>query len=162
VLQVRVQGQFNDLEQLKAMPIRSAAAQGAGAAQIRLGDIADIRRGYIDPAQVKVRTTDRDSKGKVSSQEVIVLGVSMAKGGDIIALGKALKEATAKIEKTLPLGAELEQIQDQPRAVAKSVNEFVAVLLWAFIAVAKMCLCSSAITSISAPVWWWASQFRWC
>jgi multidrug efflux pump len=139
VLQVRVQGQFNDLEQLRSMPIRSAGAQGAGAAQIRLGDIADIRRGYIDPAQVKVRSTDRDGKvngqGKVNSQEVIVLGVSMAKGGDIIALGKALKVATEKIEKTLPLGAELAQIQDQPRAVAKSVNEFVAVLIEAVIIV---------------------------
>ncbi|MBS7807925.1 efflux RND transporter permease subunit [Variovorax sp. PCZ-1] len=129
VLQVRVGGQFNDLEQLKAMPIRAAGAQGAGAAQIRLGDIADIRRGYVDPAQVKVRTTSRDAQGKLSSQEVIVLGVSMAKGGDIIALGKALRVATEKIEKTLPIGAQLEQIQDQPRAVAKSVNEFVAVLI---------------------------------
>ncbi len=135
VLQVRVGGQFNDLEQLRAMPMRAAGAQGAGAAQIRLGDIADIRRGYIDPAQVKVRTTDRDAKGLVTSQEVIVLGVSMAKGGDIIALGKALKVATDRIEKTLPFGAQLSQIQDQPKAVAKSVNEFVAVLIEAVVIV---------------------------
>ncbi len=135
VLQVRVQGQFNDLEQLRAMPIRASGAQGAGAAQIRLGDIADIRRGYIDPAQVKVRSTVRNEKGLVTSQEVIVLGVSMAKGGDIIALGKALKEATDRIKKTLPIGADLDQIQDQPRAVAKSVNEFVAVLIEAVIIV---------------------------
>ncbi|NJS35809.1 MAG: efflux RND transporter permease subunit, partial [Brachymonas sp.] len=139
VLQVRVGGQFNDLEQLKAMPIRGGAggnlASGAGAAQIRLGDIADIRRGYIDPAQVKVRSTARDAKGNITSQEVIVLGVSMAKGGDIIALGKALKTATDRIEKTLPIGAELDQIQDQPKAVAKSVNEFVAVLIEAVVIV---------------------------
>ncbi len=135
VLQVRVAGQFNDIEQLKGMPIRAANAQSAGAAQIRLGDIADIRRGYIDPAQVKVRSTAFDTKGKVTSQEVIVLGVSMAKGGDIIALGKALKTATDGIEKTLPLGATLDQIQDQPKAVAKSVNEFVAVLIEAVIIV---------------------------
>jgi multidrug efflux pump len=135
VLQVRVQGQFNDLEQLKAMPIRAAAAQGAGAPQIRLGDIAEIKRGYVDPVQVKVRTTDRNDKGVATSQDVIVLGVSMAKGGDIIALGKALKVATEKIEKSLPLGAQLEQIQDQPRAVSKSVNEFVAVLIEAVVIV---------------------------
>jgi multidrug efflux pump len=134
VLQVRVGGQFNTLEQLKDMPIKSAA-QGAGAAQIRLGDIASITRGYIDPAQVKVRTTDRDSQGKIDSQQVIVLGVSMAKGGDIIALGKALAVATEKIEKTLPVGAQLEQIQDQPRAVSKSVNEFVGVLIEAVVIV---------------------------
>ena len=134
VLQIRVGGQFNTIEQLQAMPIKSGAA-GAGASQIRLGDIADIKRGYTDPAQVKVRTTDLDPQGKVSSQEVIVLGVSMAKGGDIIALGKALAVATARIEKSLPAGAQLVQIQDQPKAVSKSVNEFVGVLIEAVIIV---------------------------
>ncbi len=132
--QIRVGGQFNTVEQLAAMPIKSGAS-GAAAAQIRLGDIAQIRRGYVDPAQVKVRTTDFDKAGKIKSQEVIVLGVSMAKGGDIIALGKALAVATSRIEKTLPVGAELVQIQDQPKAVAKSVNEFVAVLIEAVVIV---------------------------
>ncbi len=132
--QIRVGGQFNTVEELAAMPIKSGA-QGAAAAQIRLGDIAEIRRGYIDPAQVKVRTTDFDKTGTVKSQEVIALGVSMAKGGDIIALGKALAVATSRIEKTLPVGAELVQIQDQPKAVAKSVNEFVAVLIEAVVIV---------------------------
>jgi multidrug efflux pump len=135
-LQVRVGGQFNTIEQLEAMPIKSGATgAGAGAAQIRLGDIAQIKRGFIDPAQVKVRTTDFDKAGKVTSQEVIVLGVSMAKGGDIIALGKALKIATDKIDTTLPAGAALVQIQDQPRAVATSVNEFLAVLIEAVVIV---------------------------
>ena len=133
-IQIRVGGQFNTVEELAAMPIKSGA-QGAAAAQIRLGDIAEIRRGYIDPAQVKVRTTDFDKTGTVKSQEVIALGVSMAKGGDIIALGKALAVATSRIEKTLPVGAELVQIQDQPKAVAKSVNEFVAVLIEAVVIV---------------------------
>ncbi len=133
-LQIRVGGQFNTVEQLAAMPIKSSAT-GAAAAQIRLGDIAQIKRGYVDPAQVKVRTTDFDKTGKVNSQEAIVLGVSMAKGGDIIALGKALAVTTSRIEKTLPAGAQLVQIQDQPKAVSKSVNEFVAVLIEAVVIV---------------------------
>jgi multidrug efflux pump len=159
VLQVRVGGQFNDVEQLKAMPIRGGAAgnlaSGAGAAQIRLGDIADIRRGYIDPAQVKVRSTSLDAKGNVKSQEVIVLGVSMAKGGDIIALGKALAVATEKIEKTLPLGAELDQIQDQPKAVSKSVNEFVAVLIEAVVIVLAVSFLALGLHSRgkAVPLW---------
>jgi multidrug efflux pump len=135
MLQVRVGGQFNSVEELKAMPIRGANAASAGAAQIRLGDIADIKRAYIDPAQVKVRYTERDANGKVGGQEVIVLGVSMAKGGDIIALGNALAVATAKITHNLPAGAELVQIQDQPRAVSTSVNEFVGVLIEAVVIV---------------------------
>ncbi len=62
-------------------------------------------------------------------QDVIGLGVSMAKGGDIIALGKALREVTEKIQRQLPLGVTLAQVQDQPKAVATSVNEFVRVLI---------------------------------
>jgi multidrug efflux pump len=140
MVQIRVGGQFDTLEQLKAMPIRGANAANASAAQIRLSDIAEVKRGYIDPAQVKVRFTNRetqvaDGATVVKSQEVIVLGVSMAKGGDIIALGKALATASEQIEKSLPAGVQLEQIQDQPRAVSKSVNEFVAVLIEAVIIV---------------------------
>lgn len=121
VVQVRVAGQFEAVEQLRAMPIR-----GNSGSQLRLGDIAEIRRGYVDPPAVKVRHQGR---------EVIALGVSMAKGGDIIALGKALKTATAGISAKLPAGIELVQIQDQPTAVASSVNEFVKVLIEAVVIV---------------------------
>ena len=121
VLQVRVAGQFTAVEQLAAMPIR-----GSSGNQLRLGDIAEIRRGYVEPASVKVRHQGR---------QVIALGVSMTKGGDIIALGQALKLATARIGTTLPAGVRLVNVQDQPDAVAKSVNEFVSVLIEAIVIV---------------------------
>ena len=115
VVQVRVAGQFQAVEQLRDMPIR-----GNSGNQLRLGDIADIKREYVDPPLLKVR-----HQGK----QVIALGVSMSKGGDIIALGKALAVATEKIDATLPAGIHLVKVQDQPAAVAKSVNEFVGVLI---------------------------------
>jgi multidrug efflux pump subunit AcrB len=121
VLQVRVAGQFQVLEELRAMPVR-----GSSGAQLRLGDIADIKRGYVDPPAVKVR-----HQGK----EVIAIGVSMVKGGDIIALGKSLKLLTANVSRTLPAGIKLVQVQDQPTAVATSVNEFVKVLMEAVVIV---------------------------
>ncbi len=121
VVQVRVAGAFNSVEQLRAMPIR--AANGT---QIRLGDIARIGLGYVDPPQVLVRHEGQDS---------IALGISMAKGGDIIALGKALKTTVAGIEATLPAGMTLAQVQDQPSAVTNSVNEFVKVLIEAVVIV---------------------------
>ncbi len=120
VVQVRVQGQFNAVDDLQSMPIR------AGSQQIRLGDIATVQRGYVDPPTVMVR-----HQGK----EVIALGVSMAKGGDIIALGKALKTSVDEIQAGLPLGVNLVSVQDQPKAVAKSVNEFVSVLIEAVVIV---------------------------
>ena len=53
----------------------------------------------------------------------------MAKGGDIIELGKALKVSIADIEKTLPAGVRVIQVQDQPKAVSSSVNEFLKTLV---------------------------------
>ena len=115
VVQVRVAGQFQAVEQLRAMPIT-----GASGNQLRLGDIGTVSRGYVDPPVVKVR-----HQGK----EVIALGVSMAKGGDIIRLGHSLRAQFDRIEAGLPLGMKLVQIQDQPRSVANSVNEFVSTLI---------------------------------
>ncbi|MBS0608121.1 MAG: efflux RND transporter permease subunit, partial [Proteobacteria bacterium] len=121
MVQVRVGGQFTSVEQLRAMPIR-----GGSGAQLRLGDIAEVHRGYVEPAAVKVR---------FQGQDVIGLGISMAKGGDIIALGKALRAAAADIQATLPAGVQLHQVQDQPASVAASVNEFVKVLIEAVVIV---------------------------
>lgn len=121
VVQVRVAGQFEAVEQLRAMPIR-----GGSGNQLRLGDIAEVKRGYVDPPQVKVRH---------GGKEVIAIGVSMAKGGDIIRLGTALKAATGRIDDGLPAGIRLVQVQDQPRAVSTSVNEFVVTLVEAVVIV---------------------------
>ncbi len=140
-VQVRVAGQFRAIEDLSAMPIR-----GASGAQLRLGDIATIRRGYVEPTAVKVRHEGR---------EVVALGVSMAKGGDIIRLGKALRSATADIEKTLPAGVRLANVQDQPQAVARSVNEFVKVLIEAVAIVLAVSFISLGLHKRAGHQPWW-------
>ena len=121
VVQVRVAGQFEAIEQLRAMPIR-----GNSGRQFQLADIAEIRRGYVDPPVVKVHHQGR---------EVIALGVAMTKGGDIIRLGKSLEKLSAGLERSLPAGVRLVHMQDQPKAVASSVNEFVGVLIEAVLIV---------------------------
>jgi Cation/multidrug efflux pump len=125
-LQVRIGGQFDSEADLRALPIRAVNPNTGVASTIRLGDIAQIRRDYVDPPEVKVRHQGR---------EVIALGISMAKGGDIIALGERLRAAVAEIQQELPVGIEMSQVQDQPAAVASSVGEFVRVLAEAVIVV---------------------------
>ncbi len=125
-MQVRVGGQFNSVDDLKAFPIRATNTTTGQASTLRLSDIATIKRDFVDPPTVKVR-----HQGK----EVIALGISMAKGGDIIKLGEVLKKSVGQIQKELPIGIELSQIQDQPSAVSTSVGEFVHVLIEAVIVV---------------------------
>ncbi len=119
-LQVRVQGQFNSVQALKDFSIRAVNPVTGQASNLRLADIAEIKRGYLDPPAVMVR-----HQGK----SVIALGVSMSKGGEIIALGHSLQKAATQIRANLPAGIELVQIQNQPDSVARSVNEFVRVLI---------------------------------
>ncbi len=125
-LQVRVAGAFNSVADLGRLPIRGSNASTGAASQIKLSDIAVIQRGYADPPTVKVRH---------QGQEVIALGVSMAKGGDIIALGTRLREAATQLRAEMPAGISMVQVQDQPTAVSRSVNEFVGVLIEAVLIV---------------------------
>ncbi|MFL6681219.1 MAG: efflux RND transporter permease subunit [Burkholderiaceae bacterium] len=125
-VQVRVAGAFQSVDEIRALPIRVVNPATGQAASIRLGDIADVKRGYSDPPDVKVRA---------NGKQVIAIGVSMAKGGDIIALGKGLQKQVGEIRKQLPVGMEFTQVQDQPEAVSRSVGEFVRVLVEAIVIV---------------------------
>ncbi len=107
---LRVSGDFDTAESVRNIPIR------ANGRTFRLGDIAEVKRGFADPPQPKMR---------FQGHEAIGIGVSMRKGGDIIALGRNLDRELERIEKTLPVGLEVDRINDQPKAVRASVNDFV-------------------------------------
>lgn len=119
-IQIRVGGQFNNMDTLRALPLRFNNRT------FRLGDIATIKRELENPPAPKAR---------FNGKEVIALTISMAKGGDIIRLGKNLEKTTAQLRQQLPAGIELEQMQDQPAAVSMSIHEFLRVLTEALIIV---------------------------
>ncbi|KQN95727.1 MULTISPECIES: efflux RND transporter permease subunit [Stenotrophomonas] len=119
-VQLRVTGQFQSVEDIAAFPIR------AGDRTVRLGDIAQVKRGFADPASPKMRFMGEDAIG---------IAVAMKDGGDILKLGKALDDEFARLQKTLPAGMELRKVSDQPHAVEDSVGEFVKVLTEAVVIV---------------------------
>ncbi|AEG69038.1 efflux RND transporter permease subunit [Ralstonia solanacearum] len=121
-VQIRLSGQFSDIRDLENLTLRGPG----GTTNIRLGDIATVRHGYIDPPHAKMR---------FNGKEVIGLGISMAKGGDIIQLGKDLRATVEHIRTKLPVGIEMAQVQDQPQSVQHSVGEFVHVLIEAVVIV---------------------------
>ncbi|MEA5666076.1 AcrB/AcrD/AcrF family protein [Stenotrophomonas sp. ATCM1_4] len=119
-VQLRITGQFNSVQEISDFPIR------AGDRTVRLGDIAQVKRGFADPASAKMRFMGEDAIG---------IAVAMKNGGDIIKLGKALDDEFARLQKTLPVGMELRKVSDQPHAVKDSVGEFVKVLTEAVVIV---------------------------
>jgi multidrug efflux pump subunit AcrB len=119
-LQVRVTGGLKTIKQLEDLSLR------AGSTTFRLGDFATVRRAYEDPPHDKMRFNGKD---------VIGLGVSMEKGGNIIQLGKGLEKTVERIRSELPVGVELERVSNQPAAVTASVSEFMRSLIEAVVVV---------------------------
>jgi multidrug efflux pump subunit AcrB len=107
---VRPTGQFADAQKIGDTLIR------VNGRVIRLGDIATIKRGFVDPPSQYMR---------FNGHAVLGIGITMRPGGDVIALGKALNGETARLRASLPAGLKLTQVSDMPEAVSHSVEDFV-------------------------------------
>jgi multidrug efflux pump len=139
---LRASGDYDTVAAIRETSIR------ADGRVFRVGDIARVFRGYADPPQPKMRFAGREALG---------IGVSMAKGGDIIALGHHLDAEVARIRAGLPVGLELAEVTSQPRAVKNAVDEFVRSLTEAVIIVLAVSLLSlglrtGIVVALSIPL----------
>lgn len=135
-------GRFENPDDVRNMPLKVADKT------LRLGDIATIRRGYIEPEADKIRFMGETALG---------LGVSMKAGGDIIQLGKDLEVALNRIQTQLPVGMDLHRVNDQPTAVKSSIREFLQVVAEAVIIVLAVSFLSlgmraGAVVALSIPL----------
>lgn len=119
-VQLRVSGRFDSVEAIRDFPIR------IGDRSFRIGDVAEIRRGFSDPAAPRMRFMGEDAIG---------IAVAMKPGGNIVELGERLEHEFARIQLTLPVGMRLGKVADQPQAVRAGVGEFVRVLAEAVVIV---------------------------
>lgn len=141
-VKLRVSGAFDSVESIRQFPIR------VGEHSFRLGDVAEVHRGFVDPAAPRMRFMGEDAIG---------IGISMRKGGDILELGERLQAEFAQIQQTLPAGMSLTQVADQPAAVRDSVGEFVRVLAEAVLIVLLVCFLSlgwrsGLVVALSIPL----------
>jgi multidrug efflux pump len=139
---LRATGALDSVEAVRAIAVR------AGSRQFRVGDVARVYRGFADPPQPRMRFMGREGIG---------VAVSMVPRGDIIALGHALDEATARFEGTLPVGLELDRVANQPVVVKRSVGDFTRSLAEAVAIVLAVCFLSlglrtGLIVALSIPL----------
>ncbi|MGY4226708.1 multidrug efflux pump [Bradyrhizobium sp. USDA 4503] len=107
---LRVTGALDGVKAVAETPVESNGRV------FRLGDIATVSHGYVDPPSFKVRQEGKPALG---------IGVVTAKGANILELGKEVQKATAEFLKAVPQGVDIQQIADQPRVVEHAVGEFV-------------------------------------
>ena len=120
---LRVSGAFDNEEDIRGVNFV------AGGRNIRLGDIAEVRRGFVDPPQPMFRVNGKPSIG---------LAIAMRDGGDILALGTNLTKEMADIRANLPIGIEPTLVADQAVTVDTAIGEFME-SLWQAIVIILVC-----------------------
>ena len=117
---IRVEGLLDTVESLKELPIH------VGERSFHLGDVATVTQMYADPETSLMYFNGKPAVG---------IAVSMAVGGDNLALGKNLEREIEKEKAELPAGLDIEQVADQPSVVNDSIHEFTKSLLEAIVIV---------------------------
>src|SRR5437899_645471 len=107
---LRVTGALDGVKAVAETPVESNGRV------FRLGDIASVTHGFVDPPTFTVRQEGKPALG---------IGVVTTKGANILELGKDVEKATNDFMKAVPQGIEVEQIADQPKVVERAVGEFV-------------------------------------
>ncbi|HXJ52748.1 MAG TPA: efflux RND transporter permease subunit, partial [Burkholderiales bacterium] len=111
---IRLDGAIDDLQQIRNTPV---AAQ---ARTLKLADIAEVKRGYEDPATFLIRN---------NGEPTLLLGVVMREGWNGLDLGKALEVEAAAINAEMPLGMSLSKVTDQSINIRAAVDEFMVKFL---------------------------------
>ena len=141
-LMLRVSGAFESERDLLNINI---AANGR---LLRLSDIAEVRRIFVDPPHPIFRINGKPGIG---------LAIAMREGGDILALGQNIRRTMNEITADLPVGIEPVLVADQSSVVQTAIGEFMA-SLWQAIAiimavsVISLGLRAGAIVACSIPL----------
>ncbi|MET3465056.1 efflux RND transporter permease subunit [Variovorax atrisoli] len=106
---IRLDGPFDELRKIRDTPVTS---QGR---TLKLSDIAEIKRGYEDPASFMIRN---------GGEPALLLGVVMREGWNGLDLGKALEREVGAINAEQPLGMSLTKVTDQAVNISAAVDEF--------------------------------------
>jgi multidrug efflux pump subunit AcrB len=120
---LRVSGAFDSEADIEAVNIV------AGERIFRLGDIAKVRRGFVDPPQPMFR---------VNGKPAIGLAISMREAGDILTLGKNIRTEMAAISANFPHGIESTLVADQAVSVDIAISDFMT-SLWQAIVIILVC-----------------------
>src|SRR3954471_17212883 len=106
---VRLDGAYDDLQKIRDTPIVS------GGRTLKLSDVAQVERGYEDPATFLIRH---------NGEPALMLGIVMQDGWNGLDLGKALEAEQKAISAELPTGLTFSKVTDQAVNIREAVDEF--------------------------------------
>ncbi len=121
-VEVRPQSAVDSIDAIQNLMI-TAPETGAS---FRLSDIASVSRGLAEPASLQLF---RDG------QAAIGIGISNTLGGNVVAMGEAVKAKMDALTSERPIGIEILPISDQSASVKESIDDFVMNVVLALIIV---------------------------
>ncbi|HOD49760.1 MAG TPA: efflux RND transporter permease subunit [Candidatus Hydrogenedentes bacterium] len=130
---IRPTGVIRSVEDMKNLLIGSV-----GGRLVYLGDVAEVRRGYVDPQKPLLRYDGKPAIG---------IGISMVRGGNVVTMGDAVTARLKELEPEIPLGMEMGVINLQSRDVTIAVKGFVVNLMEAVIIVVVVLLITMGLRS---------------
>ncbi|WP_018633897.1 efflux RND transporter permease subunit [Neomegalonema perideroedes] len=139
---IRVSGGFVSEDSLREVNLR------VGGRFLRLGDVATVTRGPVDPPS---------SVFRFDGEPAIGLGVGMKAGANLLEFGEALHAEMARIVQNLPLGVEAHLVADQPVVVEEAVGGFLKALFEAvafvlLVSLVSLGLRAGLVVAISIPL----------
>ena len=129
-------GKLDSVEELGELLLVKSGPGGQAA--VRLRDIANIRRDYLEPPGALMRYNGHPSIG---------LGISTVKGGNVITMGAAIDHRLDTLKAETPIGIEFGIISHQAENVDLAVRGFMVNLVEAVVIVIAVLLVAMGMQS---------------
>lgn len=114
-LKVRAEGTYKSIQDIEDQLIVTKSG-----GEVRLGDIAIVERGYVDPPSNLMR---------VDGKRAIGIGVATGAKDDVVAVGNAVAARLTEMEPLFPIGMELKTIYPENKIADEANNGFIINLL---------------------------------
>ena len=130
-LRIRPTGEFTstaDIENLFIRPtfldaVQTGSVEARGGSElIRIGDIGEVRRGYIDPPPTLMRYDGRPAIG---------IALANVAGGNVVTTGRNIEQRINELMPTIPVGIEVQKVSWQADEVTTAINNFMVSLVQA-------------------------------
>lgn len=114
-LRLRAEGTYKDIQDIRDQLIVTKSG-----GEVRLGDIATVERGYMDPPSNLMR---------VDGKRAIGIGVATGSKDDVVAVGNAVADHLAEMEQLFPVGMNLKTIYPENKIADEANNGFILNLI---------------------------------
>lgn len=135
---LNLNNEITNIEKLRNMIIFSKKLPDGTNEIVRLGDIAELKKGYTEPVTQKMYFNGKMAMG---------ISLSPEAGANVVDAGKVIDKKIEDLKEKLPVGINIEKIYYQPELVTAAINNFVINLILSVITVVGVLLVTMGMRS---------------